>query len=1215
MKKLLLTLLTLGVCLTQSVIGQNDLVVKFKSGEKSYADNIEEFIASPSIANQEVINGYYYRYVQFEGVPTYEEQEELKGHGFQLLEYIPDFTYLIAFPSNIDVSILQSYSARAVFRPDTEDKQDLRIIDETWPAWADEGTSLKLEIMAHDQTNPATFRQLLSEQGINIDKGNFRFPVAFASVTKAEVQSLVGLPFVKFVDLGPDPGEPEDTGGRTLQRANVINNLLTGGRRIDGLGVGIQVRDDGVVGPHIDFEGRMFDFTGGSNTGTHGDGVAGVFAGAGNLEPNVEGGAKGADVYVTNYESSFTDITIDLHQNNGVKVTNSSYSNGCNAGYTATTQRVDQQVIDNPTLMHVFSAGNSNNNNCGYGAGTQWGNITGGHKQGKNVMATANLFADGSLVNSSSRGPAHDGRIKPDIAAHGQGERSTSTNNTYQTFGGTSSAAPTMAGSYTQLYQAYRDLNGGSDPNSGFLKAVVLNSAFDMGNVGPDFKFGWGRIDAYQGLKILENNQYESDDISQGQTNNHFIDVPAGVAELRVMIYWNDVPGAVSSSKALVNDLNMRVTDTGNAHHFPWILDPTPDPVTLDLPATTGVDDLNNMEQVSILNPSAGSHRVRVQGPVIPMGVQEYYVVWTFLYDELMMTYPLGNEGFVPGTTERLHWDAYGTSGTFTLEYSTDDGGSWNPIASGIAGTERLTNWTVPNTVTDEALVRVTRGAQSDVSDENFTIIGLPQNISVTESCQTGATITWNAVPNADEYNVYLLGEKYMEVDGTTAALEYSFEDLPPNETVWFSVQAVINGSPGLRANAVSHFTDPADPSCRNTLSFSKVASVTEANAGDTIMYTITMTSLYDNPINNIVITDFLDPTWKYIDGSLSCPGTVVDGVITIDSAVVNSDQSITCTFKVRSDILSATEELFFDDIESGDGNWTVDNLEGTSTFSITNSNSSSPVNSWFTPNEGDGNNTNAIILDPVMLGDGGELSFSHLYNTESGWDGGMVEISTNGGTSWTDLGPNMTQNGYNGGLGNGSNGTIANRSAFTGNSGGFIETVIDLSAFANTTAQFRFLYGEDDNTNVEGWYVDDVRIRDAFYMVNEACVTFDEGPMACTSSSLLMQECIENCDSCSDGVKNGDESLVDCGGSLCTACPCTQAGTTLVYDNTSIIDGTIERVKTSIEVTGITTTDNSSDVDLTVGNRLEILGEFETGTDAIFTVKIDDCEITPPKN
>ena len=59
------------------------------------------------------------------------------------------------------------------------------------------------------------------------------------------------------------------------------------------------------------------------------------------------------------------------------------------------------------------------------GGSDQWGNITGGHKQGKNVLATANVFENAELANSSSRGPAHDGRIKPDITANGQNQNST----------------------------------------------------------------------------------------------------------------------------------------------------------------------------------------------------------------------------------------------------------------------------------------------------------------------------------------------------------------------------------------------------------------------------------------------------------------------------------------------------------------------------------------------------------------------------------------------------------------------------------------------------------------------------------------------------------------------------------------------------------------------------------------------------------------------
>ncbi|HAT63249.1 MAG TPA: peptidase S8, partial [Flavobacteriaceae bacterium] len=158
-----------------------------------------------------------------------------------------------------------------------------------------------------------------------------------------------------------------------------------------------------------------------------------IMAGAGNLNPDMRGMAAGSDVYVVDYVSNFLDSeTVTLINSGDVQITNSSYSNGCNAGYTTITQTVDTQILTTPSLLHVFSAGNSNNNNCGYGAGSQWGNITGGHKQGKNVIATANVFFNGTLVGSSSRGPAHDGRIKPDIAANGQNQNSTNENNTYQ---------------------------------------------------------------------------------------------------------------------------------------------------------------------------------------------------------------------------------------------------------------------------------------------------------------------------------------------------------------------------------------------------------------------------------------------------------------------------------------------------------------------------------------------------------------------------------------------------------------------------------------------------------------------------------------------------------------------------------------------------------------------------------------------------------------
>ncbi len=78
------------------------------------------------------------------------------------------------------------------------------------------------------------------------------------------------------------------------------------------------------------------------------------------------------------------------------------------------------------------------------------------------------------LEASSSRGPAADGRIKPDICANGAGQLSTDGPNTYQVGGGTSAACPGIAGIVTQLHQAYRDLNAGSDAEGALIKACYV---------------------------------------------------------------------------------------------------------------------------------------------------------------------------------------------------------------------------------------------------------------------------------------------------------------------------------------------------------------------------------------------------------------------------------------------------------------------------------------------------------------------------------------------------------------------------------------------------------------------------------------------------------------------------------------------------------------------------------------------------------------------
>ena len=132
------------------------------------------------------------------------------------------------------------------------------------------------------------------------------------------------------------------------------------------------------------------------------------------------------------------------------------------------------------------------------------------------------------------------------------------------------------------------------------MKATLLNTAEDYGNIGPDFTYGWGRINAYRAVRTLEEKQYLDSTIIQGETHLHQIDVPANVKEMKVMIYWIDREALPSSSKALVNDIDLKITKDGT-DYFPWVLNSTPNSSSLSLPASTGYDHLNNVEQVTII--------------------------------------------------------------------------------------------------------------------------------------------------------------------------------------------------------------------------------------------------------------------------------------------------------------------------------------------------------------------------------------------------------------------------------------------------------------------------------------------------------------------------------------------------------------------------------------------------------------------------------------
>ena len=788
--------------------GQQSYAVHFVWGPEYFPDNYAEVRQQSGVSAGELVEGRFVRYVQCTQLPSAAERAALEAVGAVFITYVQFGAYLVSLPQHFDFSHLEKIHARSVVQVPSAWKLARSLREKPYGDWAVRGDQIIVNLQLYPHLSIPRGAELCRQYGLQVLLEGRENGFLQVQLPEANLAAIAALPFVRYLELKSAPGQPEDTKGRSLHRSNLLDSDHGLGKHYNGAGVGVLVRDDGQLGPHIDFQGRLRDFAEGApDNGTHGDGVAGIICGAGNLDPTKKGMAAGAQLFAVDYTAEFQDQTMPLHLDENVTITNTSYSNGCNAGYTIITQTIDDQLIKNPTLLHVFSAGNSNGvSDCGYGAGSEWGNITGGHKMGKNAIATANLLADGTLDGTSSRGPAHDGRLKPDIAANGTDQNSCSTDNTYQVFGGTSGAAPGIVGCLAQLTQAYKEMHGGTQPEAALLKATLLNTANDLGNPGPDFKFGWGHVNAQRALQLLEKNQWKVGSTDQGGSSTHVIQIPNGTKLAKIMVYWPELPADESASKALFNDLDLTVTAPNGIVSLPWKLDATPDPLLLDLPAGKGRDSLNNVEQVALDNPASGTYTVKISGTEVPFGPQQYVMVWEFVTDAIKLTYPAGGEGFVPGESQRLHWDAYGSTGNTTLRYSIDNGNSWLPITTITDQAKRFHDWTVPNAVGGQVRVLVIRGSSRDTTDFPLTIARIPQNVEIKKVCPDSITVGWT-IPTNDtlSYDVYLLGQKYMELRGTadTNFLQLPIPDAGAQQ--WVAVRAsYANGLTGRRSLAVN---------------------------------------------------------------------------------------------------------------------------------------------------------------------------------------------------------------------------------------------------------------------------------------------------------------------------------------------------------------------------------------------------------------------------
>jgi subtilisin family serine protease len=266
-------------------------------------------------------------------------------------------------------------------------------------------------------------------------------------------------------------------------------------------------------------------------------------------------------------------------------------------------------------------------------AGVPYGTV-GDMASAKNIITVGAVNPNRNIEPYSSRGPTRDGRVKPDLVAPGRNLLSTAPLGEYATMTGTSMAAPVVTGIAALLTEQWRITFRG-DPLPAHLKTVMIATAEDLGQQGPDYTHGFGLVDAKAAVDRIRadggaGTYIRTASLAQGASYTVDVQVNAGET-LRAVLGWTDpevlYAGATPvADKALVNDLNLSVFYTTDGTTFlPYV----PNPAEPYAPASRGVNTRDNTEVVEIAGAAAGTYRIIVHAAAINNFSSQQFVLVT----------------------------------------------------------------------------------------------------------------------------------------------------------------------------------------------------------------------------------------------------------------------------------------------------------------------------------------------------------------------------------------------------------------------------------------------------------------------------------------------------------------------------------------------------------------------------------------------------------
>ena len=597
--------------------------------------------------------------LQLGKIPTVQERKLLEAQGVKLLDYVPNKAWFASVPTRLGAAELKAAGVRAVVPLSADDKLSPAIRRRGVGTWCRKGNAATVHARFFDDVTPQAAHRLVSKLGGKLKargSGVFEITLPIARLT-----ALASLDEVQWVQ----DGDPPKIELNDLARSSAfVDEVLAAPYNLTGSGVAIAIWDSGRVDEtHADLAGRVvFGDSTYPVVSEHATHVAGTMAGTG-VRSEALGGtpyqwkgvAPDADVVsyfwddnISEYPAAVITQGAVISQNSwgwviGYSAGSGSYIDNCDLfGNYESDQAAYDRIIagyHGRCVTICWAAGNDRND-CSptHGCDTPTGYYCiAPPATSKNMITVGAINSnDDSMTDFGAWGPTDDGRVKPEVVAAGcqaggdQGTTSCGASNDYSSHCGTSMACPVVSGVAALIVERFRQTTGNT-PLPSTVKALLVHSAIDLGNPGPDYCFGYGKVNAKGAIDLVDAGAFREGVMeNQGETETvaeYLVDVPDRAGPFKATLVWDDAPGPENNSISLVNDLNIELVDPFGVTYLPWVLNPSvPSQV-----ATTGVDNRNVVEQVLVTNSSAGQWRVRIRGRVVTATDQNYSLVCSFL--------------------------------------------------------------------------------------------------------------------------------------------------------------------------------------------------------------------------------------------------------------------------------------------------------------------------------------------------------------------------------------------------------------------------------------------------------------------------------------------------------------------------------------------------------------------------------------------------------